>query len=1115
MPPAGPVRAYLNELRGNLAHGGATEHTHRPALQRLLEAMDSQAQITNEPRRIECGAPDMAVTRASAGNAAVGYLEAKDVGVDLEAVEQDSGRRQPATDNGRQFKRYRRNLSNLVLTNYVEFRWYVDGETKLSARLAAESTGGLELDGHGAEKVRALLGGFLHHAAEPAASAAELAERMARVTHMIRAMVEQSFERGHVSPSLRDLFDATRAALVPDLEPADFADMFAQTLAYGLFAARVNHGVGPFHWQAAARGIPTTNPFMRQMFHAVAGPDLGDEPFASFVDDLAQLLAAAEMDQVLADFGALGARQDPIMHFYETFLAAYDPTQRERRGVYYTPEPVISYIVRSVDHLLREQFDCPDGLADTSMTTYRDHTGTVHESHRVLVLDPACGTGSFLYAVVRHVREQVQASGRAGQWRGYVHRHLLPRLFGFELLMAAYAMAQLKLGLELEARDLPDDERAAWAYQFEPGERLGVYLTNALEPGEGQAHPMFGSLMRALAEEADAATGVKRDLPIMVVLGNPPYSGHSANASRRDGALTWIGKLIEDYKKVDGRPLAERNPRWLQDDYVKFIRFGQQRIQQSGAGVLAFVTNHAYLNNPTFRGMRQQLLKTFSDIYLLDLHGNVKLRERAPDGGKDENVFDIQQGAAIGIFVKAPGATGPARVHHADLWGGREGKYAALTETDVSTTAWELLKPQSPAYLFKPWDARLERAYRQWPAITDIMPTNSVGVVTARDKLTIQWTPDDVMNVVRDFASLDSETARRKYRLGRDAQDWKVRLAQLDLNESGIRDELVVPILYRPFDVRYTYYTGASRGFICRPRNDVMRNMIDGNNLALSTTRSIEIQGGFEHVFVSKYITQHHTVSIKEVNYLFPLYTYPKEEEVENGHSTPGDRTPNIDSSFREALEQRLGLRCTGGGRGDLASTFGPEDALHYIYAVLHSPTYRRRYAQFLRADFPRVPPPDGLERFRALAALGRELTELHLLESPTIDAADIGYPISGDDVVEAGHPKYVAPGETPFGDTKPAAEGRVYISRSSPPRRANGRNRSNDRRYGQYFSNIAPEVWAFRIGGYQPLEKWLKDRKGRELSFDDMEHYSRMAAALRETLRVMADIDAAGLPDA
>ena len=838
----------------------------------------------------------------------------------------------------------------------------------------------------------------------------------------------------------------------------------------------------------------------------VAGPDLSNEPFASFVDDLAQLLGTADLEAVLADFGKRGVRQDPIMHFYETFLAAYDPAERERRGVYYTPEPVISYIVRSVDHLLRERFDCREGLADHGTARYVDHSGAEQEAHRVLVLDPACGTGSFLYAVVDHVREQYQASGRAGMWRGYVKEHLLPRLFGFELLLAAYAMAHLKLGMQLAALDLPTDMRSDWAYLFEAGERLRVYLTNTLEPGEDQAPTMFGPL-RALTEEASAAAGVKRDLPIMVVLGNPPYSGSSANDSRRNGELTWIGELIEDYKKVDGAHFGERSRNWLHDDYVKFIRFGQWRIQQSGAGILAFITNHGYLNNPTFRGMRQQLLRTFTDIYLLDLHGNARLRERAPDGDVDENVFDIQQGVAIGIFVKEAGKRGPARVRHADLWGGRDDKYAVLAASDITTTVWDELEPQPPRYLFKAWENELENDYERWPKITEVMPATSTGIFTARDKLTVRWSHAEALAVARDFAALSPEIARSKYQLPRDGGGWKVHWAQEDLNNSGLRADLVKSLLYRPFDTRSLYYTGNSQGFVWRPRPAVMRNMLEGSNLGLCIGRAGQALGSesWNIAFVSRVISDLNLFR-RGGHCLFPLYIFPSKKEIEQHLHKPVEPEINLSPRFTKEIAERLGLDFVNNGRGDLESSFGPEDVFQYIYAVLHSPTYRERYVQFLRTDFPRIPPPDDLDQFRGLTALGRELTAAHLLESSALDAATVGFPVSGDNIVEPGHPKYIAPGTTPRCQGEPAATGRVYINAGSPARGPRPAIR------GQYFEGIAPDVWEFRIGGYQPLHKWLKDRKGRELTFDDLRHYGRIAAALGETMRLMAAIDEIGV---
>ena len=1079
MPNVNEFRAYVRSLNGNLALGNATEHTHRPALKTLMESIQDGVTATNEPKRIKCGAPDYAVTKDGPTPLTVGYVEAKDTGVNLGSMERDSDRANPTTANGRQLRRYRNSLANLVLTDYTEFRWYVDGERRSIARLAEfGSSGKLAASKANIEETSLLLTDFLQRSPEPVSSPQDLAKRLARPTHMIRDIVAEGLAKDSVSVSLSDFYGATRDVLVPELTAVDFADMFAQTLAYGLFAARVNHVAGTFSRLNAATRIPRTNPFVRGMFDMVGGATLEDEPFVTFVDDIAQLLDNADMEAVLSGFGQRSVGQDPVMHFYETFLAEYDPKLREQRGVYYTPEPVVSYIVRSVDHILRERFDCPEGLADRGMTTYEtfdpDGNVTQHESHRVLVLDPACGSGTFLYAVIDHIRDYYRTSGNAGMWSGYVKDHLIKRLFGFELIMAAYAMSHLKLGMQLSAQDMPEEHRHDWSYDFDSDERLGVYLTNTLEEVELQTMNLLGP-MRIITEEAYAASEIKRDLPIMVVLGNPPYSGHSANASTKDGKLTWIGKLIEDYKQVDGKPLGEKNSKWLQDDYVKFIRFGQQRIQQTGAGILAFITNHSYMDSPTFRGMRQQLMDTFTDVYLLDLHGNARKNERAPNGGADENVFDIQQGVAIAMFIKEPDKMPPAKVHHSDLWGTRKSKYNILFGSNVSDTTWSELEPRCPFYMFKPWDTEHEELYRSWWQVSEIMPTKSAGVVTGQDKEAIRWSTQEMEEVVRNLFS------------------------QLEMDVE-VNEQLVTPISYRPFDTRYTYY---SNSVITRPRRKVMRHMLSGPNLGLITCRQqSEVGSPWNRCGVTNSILESCVISNKtrEINYIFPLYIYPTEQEIAQGLFKRGDRKMNFSHEFISDIEERFGLDFVDVGSGDFCETIGPEDVFHYIYALLHSPTYRDRFDQFLRVEFPRVPLTSDVELFRTFVDLGGQLKDVHLMESPRLNQTEVNFPVVGDYMVERGYPKYYAPGVVPAGEKSLVEQGRVYISKTAP--------RSG--KQGQYFEGIPPEVWQFRIGGYQPLDKWLKDRRGRTLLFDDLDHYKRIAAALSETMRLMAEVDEA-----
>ena len=1093
---------YLQSIERAAAGGQATEHTYRPALKKLLECPLPAVLATNEPRRIACGAPDFSVAR---DGLTIGYLEAKDVGVSLDEEERSD-----------QLKRYR-TLPNLILTDYLEFRWYVDGDLRETARMGRmRSDGRIARDPQGRAAALELLSKFIQHAPQPIATPVDLARRMAVFTREIANIITKALNDGLAPSLLKDLRKSFADTLLPDLEKPEniesFADMYAQTLSYGLFAARCNHQGPPGSFQrlGAASEIPKTNPFLRQLFEIITGNQLNDEPYAGYVDDLVQVLAWADINAILAEFGKRTRQEDPIVHFYETFLAAYDPKLREKRGVYYTPEPVVSYIVRSVDILLRERFGLTGGLADTSRIACKDKTDApagveqapgvadaphVEQAPRVLILDPACGTGTFLYSVVDLIREQFKAQQNAGQWSGFVKDHLLPRLFGFELLMAPYAVAHLKLGLQLAGHDLTPEQQAIWAYDFSGKERLGVYLTNTLEEAEHKVQTLYGPL-RVISDEANAAARIKRDMPILVVMGNPPYSGHSANRSwqMRDGRRqpTFIGKLVRDYFFVDGQPLGERNPKWLQDDYVKFIRWAQWRIERSGAGILAFITNHGYLNNVTFRGMRQQLMKAFTDIYILDLHGGTRKKEKADGDMTDENVFDIQAGVAIGIFVREPGKRRIAKVHYYDIRGTRDEKYRALLRLHVANTRWSTVKPRPQYYLFLRDGGRLEDEYEHFWKIRDVMPASSVGIVTARDHLTIAWSQNEMWTRVNEFSRLSAEQARVRFDLGDDARDWKVPLAQEDVRSSGPDKSHCMRILYRPFDARFTYYTARTRGFLCMPRPEIMRHMLRPNR-ALHLCRQIA-GDHWRHVLATNCITDDCYVSnvTRERGYTLPLYLYPNPKSNGDLFSNGTSRHVNLKPEFIAEIAKRIKLRFIDDGTGDLADTFGPEDVFNYIYAVFHSPTYRERYAQFLKIDFPRVPLTSNLDLFRTLCSFGSQLVALHLLESRALDHPISNFPATDTNGVDKGYPRYFPPGEHAPGSEDPIESGRVYV---------NGQ---------QYFNNVPPEVWQFCVGGYQVCDKWLKDRRERHLSYDGINHYMKVVKALAETIRLMREIDEA-----
>lgn len=1087
---------YLSQVETALRAGNATEHTHRPALKTLLEASDKNLTATNEPSRIECGAPDFIVSKSSL---TLGYIEVKDVGRSLDEAEKSD-----------QLKRYRTSLPNLILSDYLEFRWFVDGELRQKVRLGKKQpNGAIKVDKDGFAEVDALLTNFLAHPAVKISAPRELAERMARLTHIIRDIIVTAFEKEIASDWVRGWRKAFSDVLIADLDQArntpQFADMFAQTLAYGIFTARVMlNSSAKFTREEAQRLIPRSNPFLRNFFIDISNPRLDDEPFACFVDDLVLLLANTDMANVLANFGRRTKQEDPVVHFYETFLAAYDPKLRETRGVYYTPEPVVSYIVRSVDDLLKNDFACPAGLADQSMITVKNLDQSLRvkgkdsevrkttQNHKVIILDPATGTGTFLYAVIDFIRQQFIASGNAGLWPGYVRQHLLPRLFGFELMVAPFAVAHFKLSLQLAGRDLTEEIRTTWAVQPEGTERLGVFLTNTLD--EAHEHTNLPLFTQWVAQESAAADTIKMHSPVLVVMGNPPYSGHSENHGQ------WIDDLLHgaakdqsvaSYYHVDGQPLGERNPKWLQDDYVKFLAFGQWRIERSGQGILAYITNHGFLDNPTFRGMRQSLMKTFSEIYVLDLHGSVKKRARNPSGEADQNVFDIQQGVSIGIFIKRPGNSETAKVFHADLWGSRQKKYQWLFENDRASTRWELLAPQAPFYLFKPLDTSSLATYQEAWKVTDIFPVNVLGFQTHRDEFAVSFDRAAIEQRIEDLRTSHMSDADIVSAYGlSESKSWKIANARKAVRTNDDWRRPLTTCLYRPFDWRSCYLNAA---VMDRPRKEILQHVFEKENVCLLASRQ-QADAGFMHVLITEAPAESCAVSnkTKEQNYVFPLYVYPDTTDVSPkllseapdwpADPAHGDRRPNVNRAFITAMERAIGLVFNASGVTSEPKCFTPFDVLDFIYGVLHSRNYRDAYSHFLKLDFPRIPLPKSVEEFRDVARLGRQLRSLHLLGESAVVPQTLRFPIAGDNLVARAHPRFVI--------QEGATTGRVYINLL------------------QYFEGVSLEAWLFEIGSYQVLEKWLKDRQKRQLSYDELTQYQRVVGAINGTLAIIDALD-------
>jgi predicted helicase len=1052
------LEQYIDNLDKRYRLGNATEHTFRGDLQQLLESLVPTIRATNEPKKQKCGAPDYILTKK---DIPVGFIEAKDIGdKDLDGSKK--------TGHKEQFDRYKASLNNLIFTDYIDFHLYREGEfiTKIAI---GEITGkGIKPLPENFANFENLIKDFCSHVGQTIKSSKKLAEMMAGKARLLSDIIGNALssdETNHENSTLKDQMNAFRQILIHDITPKGFAGVYAQTIAYGMFAARLHDPTLPtFSRHEAAELIPKSNPFLRKLFGYIAGPDL-DDRIKWIVDSLTDIFLACNVEEILKNYGKSTKMEDPIIHFYETFLSEYDPKLRKSHGVWYTPQPVVNFIVRAVDDILKTEFDLPQGLADTSKTTIKTNTQTAdkrsatgykqteQEVHKVQILDPATGTGTFLAEVVKHIHKKFQ--GQQGIWSNYVETHLLPRLNGFELLMASYAMAHLKLDLLLTET----------GYKPTTNQRFKVYLTNSLEEHHQDTGTLFANW---LSTEANEANHIKRDTPVMCVIGNPPYSGESANKGE------WIMSLMEDYKKEPGGKvkLKEQNSKFINDDYVKFLRYGQHYIEKNGSGVLAYINPHGFLDNPTFRGMRWHLLKTYDKIYTIDLHGNAKKKETAPDGSADINVFDIEQGVSINIFVKTgkkkPNELG--QVFHYDLFGKRDLKYEFLSNSNLSSIDFNNFVPFKNSYLFKNIDESMYLKYNEGINPINLFQVNVMGFQTHRDSFCIDDDKSDLARRLAQFSQIEFNEQEILKTFGvKTTSDFNVKDAQIELSKVNISEE-IIECYYRPFDNKYIYF---DRIVVDRPRKELLIHSKNKENLLLGIGRQGLAVGDIDWCLttVSKNPVDANVFRRGGVN-LFPLYLYPDNAGQQKIEQTT-ERIPNLNLEIVNQIATKIGLTFTNEKQLD-ETTFAPIDIVDYIYAVLHLPKYRNKYKEFLKTDFPRIPFPKNATTFWQLVKFGSEIRKIHLLESPIVEQYITQYPIDGDNLIDK--PKY--------------KDGKVYI---------------NDT---QYFDNVPQTAWEFYIGGYQPAQKWLKDRKKRKLEFDDILHYQKIIVALSETDRLMKEID-------
>jgi len=1018
------LKPYLKHISEIAARGDAREETYYSALRELLEEYarstgNTGIYITTLPKKTEAGNPDFRVWDGK--QHIVGYIEAKDPTTQhLDQIEASE-----------QLKRYRDNFPNLILTNFYEFRLYRNGKL-IDSVLIGRPVIALKLKTapppENEDKFADLLEKFFSFSLPKVYNAKNLAIELAKRTRFLKeqVIIQELEEEAEGRGSILAFYDAFKQYLIAGLTKEQFANLYSQTITYGLFAARTRTE-NEFNRKLAYDFIPPTIGILRDVFKFVSFGKLSDQMECS-IDDISGVLAVTDVNKLLHQYFHEGKGKDPVVHFYETFLAEYDPQARERRGVYYTPQPVVSYIVRSLHKILKEHFGRKDGFADTSVT----------------VLDPAAGTLTFLAEAAKlAVDEFVNKYGESGK-EGLIKEHILKNFYAFELMMAPYAVGHLKMSFLLEEM----------GYRLQDQDRFKLYLTNTLEMKELEQIEIPG--LSSLSEESHLAGEVKRETPILVILGNPPYSVSSANKSE------FIENAMDLYKE-DVR--KERNIQPLSDDYIKFIRFAHWKIEQAGKGVVGMITNNSYLSGLIHRGMRKKLLESFDEIYILNLHGNARIGERCPDGSKDENVFDIMQGVSIALFIKDGKKKDLGKVFYCDLYGLREAKYNYLLGNDLRTTKWTELDNVEPYYFFVEKDFSLQADYEKFWGIKDIFGTFSSGVKTHRDHFIVAFTKDEVKQRMQTFTSdLPDEIVEQALNL-KDTRDWKMELSRNETKKIDWR-KFIRKYSYRPFDIRYICYTQNLIDRGC-DRLDLMGNFFY-NNLGLSTIRSETNKLKFSQIFITELVTDIHYSGGQ--SYIFPLYLYPSidKDHLFNQQADAGERKPNIHPGLFATLGE------------DYGTEPAPEEIFYYIYGVLYSNIYRKKYAEFLKIDFPRIPFTKDKKLFSRMGRLGKRLVDLHLLKSPPsqggVDPPIAKFQGKGDNRVEK--------------------------------LRYDGENKRLHFNPQQYVEGISKEVWEYQIGGYQVCHSWLNYRKKRILTLDDIKHYCRVVTALSKTIEAQNEID-------
>ncbi|MGL2746681.1 type ISP restriction/modification enzyme [Helicobacter pylori] len=1052
----------------------SNELTHRLFLHNLLDKLknhfNKEFKIKHEPKREQGSQPDFCVSFQGLN---IGYIESKRAGINLSQLLKSD-----------QIRKYLELNPNLMLTDYLNFMWVGKDENnaplikkEISVASLDELSKPLKPKPQTERDLIELFKGFFNHEAAPITNAKDFATHLSVPTKYLKDALIQYHEEQQVS----SIFKNFKEYLYEELSFEDFSDAFAQTLTYSLFIAKLNHPFEKIDLNNVRSSIPKNFAVIREMADFLKKLDSIKE-IQWLLNEILSLINHVDMDSIIKD---LNDDKDPYLHFYETFLSAYDPKLRESKGVYYTPDSVVKFIINALDSLLKTHFkDAPLGLKSAL------------DNENIKLLDFATGTGTFLLEAFRKALETRKTSDGGISTKEDKYQNLLKQFYGFEYLIAPYAIAHLNLSQAFKEE---------FKKPLKDNDALKIILTNTL------IHPSeiidYRGLNPIFEKELSNAQKIKQNENILIITGNPPYSGASSN----EGLFEWevkatygiepefqtieieknnkladkIQTLLKNIQKQkeSGSKNAlkelknlhskyklqkEKNPKWLLDDYVKFMRFAQNKIESLGHGLFGFISNNAFLDNPTFRGLRRSLLECYDELYILNLHGNARKKEETPQGAKDENVFNIMQGVSINLFVKKAQTTKP-KIFYYDVYGERAEKYAFLAQNDLNSIEWLELDPREPFYLLLPLKTPLLEEYEQGFSVQEVFQIGSTGICSQRDHVVFHKDKESLLKLLKDFSTLEPSELRRIYNIKKDGRDWRLEYAIKDVKANANNlEEYIVSCQYRPFDFYYTYYTGKSKSFIAYPRGEVFKHMLPPpqtnpktpnqtrKNVVLITSRRFCQSQKSGVGFVSNKISDLRTWTCPGMeggDYVNPLYMNP-------------NYTENFTPEFRSFIDKHY------------SHPFEPLEVLGYIYALLYSPNYRKRYEDFLKNDYPKILFTNNKDLFRALSLLGIELIGLHVLNQESLNHSfdKLKDATIGESYYKEAHDRIIKK------PTYNEPEQRLYINHSA------------------YFRGVSQEIYDYRIGGYGVLDKYLKSHKNEPCDFD---HVSNIIKIIARTIEI------------